>query len=311
MRSSIGFYADRSSRVRDRAHRRRGLGRFTLAHRARAGDRPVLILARVARPASGERSTTRRTTRCSPTTTRRSLAVRSTASIAAANSLGQFLGPLVGGLLALLVRHWRVPFLVFWIPTAGLVVLGICEAARPRPRRPRARGDGRVGGDDRHRGGAAVVRRGVADLLPGEDAATDLVLAAVPRGLAVSAWRRVFADLLRRRLRAQRVRAWRRSPRGPRSADSSASSLGAPIERSSHAARPRPRAGFIVVRRRSWSRSASCSLHARPTSRSPSRCTHAHRGSVRDPRTRDLLRPLAGDPPARTVTRLRHRLART
>ncbi len=42
----------------------------------------------------------------------------------AANAVGQFLGPLLAGLLAYWFS-WRVPFIVFAIPTAVLVVLGL------------------------------------------------------------------------------------------------------------------------------------------------------------------------------------------
>jgi branched-chain amino acid transport system ATP-binding protein len=42
----------------------------------------------------------------------------------AANSVGQFIGPLLGGLLAYWFS-WRVPFLIFAVPTLILVVLGL------------------------------------------------------------------------------------------------------------------------------------------------------------------------------------------
>ena len=48
----------------------------------------------------------------------------------AANSFGQFAGPLIGGLLGR-AFSWRAPFLVFWIPTAILVGLAIWKLRDP------------------------------------------------------------------------------------------------------------------------------------------------------------------------------------
>ncbi len=47
-----------------------------------------------------------------------------------ANYAGQILGPLVGGALAALFS-WRVPFLVFWIPTAIIVLVGLRRLEDP------------------------------------------------------------------------------------------------------------------------------------------------------------------------------------
>src|SRR5688572_10041568 len=41
-----------------------------------------------------------------------------------ANALGQFTGPLIGGVLAE-IFDWRVPFLVFVVPTIVIVILGL------------------------------------------------------------------------------------------------------------------------------------------------------------------------------------------
>jgi branched-chain amino acid transport system ATP-binding protein len=48
-----------------------------------------------------------------------------------ANSVGQFIGPLVGGGLALAFDNWRVPFLIFWAPTLVLVLVGIARLRDP------------------------------------------------------------------------------------------------------------------------------------------------------------------------------------
>jgi ABC-type branched-subunit amino acid transport system ATPase component/MFS family permease len=48
-----------------------------------------------------------------------------------ANSFGQFAGPLLGGALAFGFNNWRVPFLVFWIPTAVLVLIGVAKLRDP------------------------------------------------------------------------------------------------------------------------------------------------------------------------------------
>ena len=58
-----------------------------------------------------------------------------------ANAVGAFVGPLVGGLLAE-AYGWRVPFIVFVIPTLVFVVLGM-QAEGARTRALRARGGGR------------------------------------------------------------------------------------------------------------------------------------------------------------------------
>jgi len=48
----------------------------------------------------------------------------------AANYTGQIIGPLVGGGLAL-AFSWRAPFLVFWVPTAVLVLIGLRRLRDP------------------------------------------------------------------------------------------------------------------------------------------------------------------------------------
>jgi ABC-type branched-subunit amino acid transport system ATPase component/MFS family permease len=48
----------------------------------------------------------------------------------AANSFGQFAGPLIGGLLGR-AFSWRAPFLLFWIPTAILIGLAIWKLRDP------------------------------------------------------------------------------------------------------------------------------------------------------------------------------------
>jgi ABC-type branched-subunit amino acid transport system ATPase component/predicted MFS family arabinose efflux permease len=49
----------------------------------------------------------------------------------AANALGLVAGPAIGGLLAAWSGSWRTPFLVFWIPTAVLVVLAVAKLREP------------------------------------------------------------------------------------------------------------------------------------------------------------------------------------
>ena len=75
------------------------------------------------------------------------------------------------------------PFFVFAAPTLVFVVLALAAAAAGAGR-PRAPGHGRVRGGHRHRGGPAVLRRGLAAGLEDRDAPADLVLAAVPRRVA-------------------------------------------------------------------------------------------------------------------------------
>ncbi len=48
-----------------------------------------------------------------------------------AESVGQFVGPLAGGGLALAIGTWRAPFLVFWVPTAVLVILALAMLRDP------------------------------------------------------------------------------------------------------------------------------------------------------------------------------------
>ncbi len=100
----------------------------------------------------------------------------------AANAVGQFLGPLLAGLLAYWFG-WRVPFIVFAIPTID-----------PRGPRPEdagagpgslgAGGHGGLGRDRRHRGGARLLRRGLAHLLEDRRPPAHLVRPAVPGRVA-------------------------------------------------------------------------------------------------------------------------------
>jgi ABC-type branched-subunit amino acid transport system ATPase component/MFS family permease len=48
-----------------------------------------------------------------------------------ANAVGLFLGPFLGGALAAIFGTWRAPFLVFWIPTAVFVALGLWKLRDP------------------------------------------------------------------------------------------------------------------------------------------------------------------------------------
>ncbi len=78
----------------------------------------------------------------------------------AANAVGAFVGPITAGLLAYWFG-WRVPFLVFVIPTVifALLALRLKEPVRGRWER---HATGASPGDHRHRGGVAVVRRELA-----------------------------------------------------------------------------------------------------------------------------------------------------
>ena len=96
-------------------------------------------------------------------------------------ALGALLGPVIGGLLA----HywgWRLPFFVFTIPTFVFVILGL-RLQGTGPRALGTRGGGRERGSGRDRRDPTFVRRIRPHPLAGADAAPDLVLAAVPRGL--------------------------------------------------------------------------------------------------------------------------------
>ena len=97
----------------------------------------------------------------------------------AANAVGAFVGPLVAGLLAFRFG-WRLPFIVFVVPTLDLRLL------RPPAPRTGARALG-AGGDGRRRrrrddrGDAAVVRRELAHRAADPDPAAAVGVAPLPR----------------------------------------------------------------------------------------------------------------------------------
>ena len=88
----------------------------------------------------------------------------------AANAVGAFVGPLARAACSPTAFGWRVPFIVFAIPTFVFVVLGL-PAAGAGPRRAGAAGDGRrprtsINTEEV----AAVVRRGLAHGVEDRDA---------------------------------------------------------------------------------------------------------------------------------------------
>jgi branched-chain amino acid transport system ATP-binding protein len=124
----IGYYADRFSRVRLAIVGAAVWCLFTLG----TGLAPVIGVLILMRAFSA-------TGRAVNDPTHRSLladfyppAIRTKVYGAhyAANSFGQFAGPLIGGLLGR-AYSWRAPFLIFWIPTAILVGLAIWKLRDP------------------------------------------------------------------------------------------------------------------------------------------------------------------------------------
>ena len=88
----------------------------------------------------------------------------------AANAVGALIGPITAGMLAYWFG-WRVPFLVFVIPTVIFAVLAL-QAARAGPRPLGAARDGCHRRGHQHRGDGAVVRRELAHGAEGRDRST-------------------------------------------------------------------------------------------------------------------------------------------
>ncbi len=99
----------------------------------------------------------------------------------AANAVGGIIGPISAGMLAYWFG-WRVPFIVFVIPTVIFAVLAL-EAARADPRPLGAARDRCLRRDHQHRGDGAIVLRELAHGAQGPFAPPDLVEPSVPRRL--------------------------------------------------------------------------------------------------------------------------------
>ncbi len=273
-----------------------GWGFFSLA----TGFAPtvgLLVVARVGSRRSARPSSTRPTTRCSPTTTR----PRSGPAVYGVPPRGQrrraVRRPARRRLLGARCFGWRVPFLVLAIPTIVLVVIAAVAAARARRAAVQnARGHGRRPTRSPTEETPPSLRRGLAHLLRRSRTAAPHLVSLPFLASPSSASRRSHLDLLRGRFGLERghrglvaavaepfqlVGLARRHPdrrrlvrRDPGSrASSSPSSASARRARSSSASRSprtcRSPIAFNVAalgRARSPSRPASS-----PSSRSPSR----------------------------------------
>ncbi|HUF33588.1 MAG TPA: MFS transporter [Acidimicrobiales bacterium] len=124
----IGYYADRFSRIKIASAGAATWGFFTLL----TGIVPTVVLLVVARSFTGIGRAVNDPTHNSllsdyyPPETR----VAVYGFHRAANSVGQFLGPAIAGVVAYYFG-WRAPFLIFWIPTAILVFLAVTMLKDP------------------------------------------------------------------------------------------------------------------------------------------------------------------------------------
>ncbi len=221
-----------------------------------------------------------------------------------ANALGAFIGPLSAGLLAYYFS-WRVPFVVFVIPTVVFALIATpLEGAHPGQVGTPCRR--RLPGRHRHRGGVAVVRRELADRPQGEVAAADLVESAVPRHLA-DRFRRAGLAPLRPEVRIGRTRP--RSGRGHRRAVRGRR----PRRRSAHrdAEVRRRRQGPDSFRRIDRRRHVGGDrrLRLRPQRVRRRRPQLRDHRRTRHHRPGRAGRPVAGDPSESPRHRLRHRIA--
>ena len=133
----IGFYADRGSRVRIALGGATVWGVLTLA----TGVAPALWFLILARSGTAIGRAVNDPTHNSLLADYYEPAarVRVYGMHRFANPLGLCLGPLLGGALAGLSGSWRTPFLVFWIPTIVLVLIGVAKLRDPiRGRHERA-----------------------------------------------------------------------------------------------------------------------------------------------------------------------------
>jgi ABC-type branched-subunit amino acid transport system ATPase component/sugar phosphate permease len=124
----IGYYADRYSRIKIATAGAATWGFFTLM----TGLAPTIAMLIVARSFTGVGRAVNDPTHNSlladyyPPEAR----VGVFGAHRAANSLGQFLGPVLAGIIAFYFG-WRAPFLIFWIPTAILVFLALTKLKDP------------------------------------------------------------------------------------------------------------------------------------------------------------------------------------
>ncbi|HUQ38608.1 MAG TPA: MFS transporter [Acidimicrobiales bacterium] len=124
----IGYYADRFPRVRIAAVGAGVWGAFTLV----TGVAPVIAVLIIARSMTGIGRAVNDPTHRSLLADYYPPAVRTKVYglYQAANGVGLIAGPVVGGLLSHLFG-WRVPFLIFWVPTAVLVYLTLRHLPDP------------------------------------------------------------------------------------------------------------------------------------------------------------------------------------
>jgi len=124
----VGYFADRYSRVRIAAIGAAVWGLFTLV----TGLAPSIIILVLARSVSGLGRAVNDPTHRSLIADYYEPDVRTGVYgfHGAANAVGLFLGPLIAGVLSDRFG-WRVPFLIFWIPTLLLVAAAIIKLREP------------------------------------------------------------------------------------------------------------------------------------------------------------------------------------
>jgi branched-chain amino acid transport system ATP-binding protein len=124
----IGFYADRMSRVKIAALGATVWGLFTLG----TGLAPTVVFLVIARSLTGLGRAVNDPTHRSLIADYYEPDVRTNVYgfHGAANAVGLCVGPLLAGGLSELFG-WRAPFLIFWIPTAILVVLALTKLREP------------------------------------------------------------------------------------------------------------------------------------------------------------------------------------
>ncbi len=124
----IGYFADRLNRVRMAAIGAAVWGVFTLA----TGLAPTVLILVIARSVSGLGRAVNDPTHRSLIADYYEPGVRTNVYgfHGAANAVGLFAGPLIGGALSEWFG-WRVPFLIFWIPTLLLVAAAVVKLREP------------------------------------------------------------------------------------------------------------------------------------------------------------------------------------
>ncbi|MEX2393008.1 MAG: MFS transporter, partial [Actinomycetota bacterium] len=119
---TVAYFADRTKRVRLAVAGAAVWGLFSVA----TGFAPVLWVLALSRAFAGAGRTVNTPTHNSLIADYYDVTVRPKVYgfHRVANSLGQMVGPIIAGLLAVWF-HWRVPFVVFAIPTLIFVVIGL------------------------------------------------------------------------------------------------------------------------------------------------------------------------------------------